>query len=94
MLLSTAHGTAGSQIRLGIVSSVASEHLMMHFEVRRRTAELANRLGGVSPDEPRMRPHQGVDGAISIGSISFATWPTFLRKACCRCLEEIDKMSH
>jgi hypothetical protein len=42
MLLSVADGTEGNQIRFGIVSSVASEHLVMHFEVRRRTAELAS----------------------------------------------------
>jgi hypothetical protein len=42
MLLSVADGTEGNQIRFGIVSSEASEHLVMHFEVRRCTAELAS----------------------------------------------------
>jgi hypothetical protein len=41
MLVLMAGGTEGNQIRLGIVSSVASELLMTYFEVRRRTAELA-----------------------------------------------------
>jgi hypothetical protein len=41
MFYSVAIRTEGNQIRLGIISSVASEHLMMHFEVRRRPAELA-----------------------------------------------------
>jgi hypothetical protein len=42
MLVLMADGTERNQIRIGIVSSVASELLMMHFEVRRRTAELAS----------------------------------------------------
>ena len=42
MLLSVADGTEGNQIRFGIVSSMASEHFVMHFEVRRCTAELAS----------------------------------------------------
>jgi hypothetical protein len=42
MLYFVAIRTEGNQIRLGMVSSVASELLMMHFEVRCRTAELAS----------------------------------------------------
>ena len=95
MLLSVADGTEGNQIRFGIVSSMASEHLVMHFEVRRlhRRIGIATHLGGVSPDaEPHMRPHQGADGAISIESISGAIWPKFLETHVADVLAEIDKI--